>query len=229
MISKKIIIAIDGHASCGKSTLAKDLSKWLSYNYIDTGAMYRAVTLFALENNLINLESINLETLRTAMNDIEINFVYDQNLSESHTYLNGKDVEADIRGMHVSNYVSQISVIDFVRTQMVILQQKMGQEKGIVMDGRDIGTVVFPEADIKFFVTATPQIRAERRYKELITKNQEANYDAILNNVIQRDQIDSNRKIAPLTPAKDAIFIDNSNLSIVQQLQHVKDIIISKF
>jgi len=228
-LKQNIIIAIDGHASCGKSTLAKDIAKWLQYKYIDTGAMYRAVTLFALENNLITTEDIDLVNLNNYLNQINITFVYNKILEKSETYLNNKNVETEIRGMHVSNFVSRISTVSFVREKLVELQQKMGVDKTIVMDGRDIGTVVFPDAELKFFVTATAEVRAERRYKELLSKNQTANYYEIYKNVVERDKIDSGREISPLKQAQDAILLDNSNINIEEQFELVKKIILEKF
>jgi len=229
ILKKNIIIAIDGHASCGKSTLAKDLAKWLQYNYIDTGAMYRAVTLFALENNFIDNQNIDLDNIKSNINKINISFVFNDVLKKSETFLNDKNVETEIRGMHVSNFVSPISTIGFVREKLVELQQLMGVNKKIVMDGRDIGTVVFPDADIKFFVTASADVRAKRRFDELVSKNQPADYEQILNNVIERDKIDSEREISPLRQAQDAIRLDNSNINIEQQFEFVKKIILEKF
>lgn len=225
---KKIIIAIDGHASCGKSTIAKDLAKHLKYRYIDTGAMYRSVTLFALQNNIIKNGEIDENSLKNSLSQIEIDFKYNEKIGKSETFLNGKNVEDKIRGMEVSEMVSPISTLGFVREKLVALQQKMGENKAIVMDGRDIGTVVFPQAELKIFLTASPQVRAERRYKELIAKGEEENFDEILENVKNRDKIDSGRKIAPLRKANDAILIDNSNISIQEQFEKVLEMVNEK-
>jgi len=228
-LKKKIIIAIDGHASCGKSTLAKDLGKELKYSYIDTGAMYRAVTLFAIQNNVFEGEKMNTYKLENELNNIIITFKFNETTKKSETYLNNKNVEQAIRGMEVSNKVSPISTLGFVREKLVALQQEMGKNKGIVMDGRDIGTVVFPDADLKIFLTASAEIRAKRRYNELTSKGYTANYEEIYANVISRDKIDSGREIAPLKKADDAIELDNSNMSIEQQYVFVKNLIYEKF
>jgi len=218
---KKIIIAIDGHASCGKSTLAKDLAKKLKYRYIDTGAMYRAVTLFSIENNIIKNNEIDENLLLKLLDKIIIDFRYNEELGKSETFLNDKNVEDRIRGMEVSELVSPISTIGFVRKKLVALQQQIGVNKAIVMDGRDIGTVVFPEAELKIFLTASSKIRAKRRFDELSAKGETVNFDEILNNVKTRDKIDSGREIAPLRQAKDAILIDNSNIGIKEQFEKV--------
>ncbi len=214
---KKITIAIDGFSSCGKSTMAKDLAREIGYIYIDSGAMYRAVTLYCIENNLIDGDLINLTKLKSAINDIHISFKLNVETGRPDTYLNGKNVENKIRTMEVSSKVSLVSAIDFVRTAMVEQQQQMGEEKGIVMDGRDIGTTVFPNAELKIFVTASPEIRAQRRYDELAAKGEKADFEAILENVKQRDYLDQNREISPLRKADDAILLDNSNLTIAEQ------------
>lgn len=228
-LSKDIIIAIDGHASCGKSTLAKDLAKELKYNYIDTGAMYRAVTLYALENNIIDGEKIDKEKLLKEMENINISFNFNSELEKSETFLNGKNVENLIRSLNVSNYVSPISTIGFVREKLVALQQEMGKLKRIVMDGRDIGTVVFPNAELKLFLTANAEVRAQRRFNELNAKGENPNYDEIYKNVITRDKIDSTREIAPLKQADDAIILDNSEMSIEEQYIWTKNLIQEKF
>lgn len=217
MNNKRITIAIDGHSSCGKSTMAKALAKRIGYAYIDTGAMYRAVTLYCLEHDMINGDEVNEPRLRRHMPKIEISFkVNDEGKSE--TYLNGKNVEQEIRGMEVSSKVSLIAAIGFVRRAMVAQQQAMGKEKGIVMDGRDIGTVVFPDAELKFFVTASAQVRAERRFKELQAKGDTTTtLEEVLANVEERDRIDSTRKESPLRQATDALLLDNSNLTIEEQ------------
>ena len=215
---KKITIAIDGHSSCGKSTMAKDLAKKVGYIYVDTGAMYRAVTLYALRNGLFNEDdSIREEELKEKMPDINISFKLNEETGRPDTYLNDELVEQDIRTMEVSNRVSPIAALPFVREALVAQQQKMGEEKGIVMDGRDIGTVVFPNAGMKVFVTASAEVRAERRYKELIAKGMEADYDEILKNVQERDFIDSHREVSPLRQAEDALVLDNSNMTIPEQ------------
>lgn len=215
---KKIIIAIDGHSSCGKSTMAKDLASKIGYTYIDTGAMYRAVTLYALRHDMFFLNgNVRRTRLRAAMCDIHITFKFNKKTRRPDTYLNGKCIESLIRGMEVSSHVSPIAAVDFVRTAMVAQQQEMGKARGIVMDGRDIGTVVFPDAELKVFVTATAEVRAQRRYDELLGKGEEASYEEILANVIERDRIDSTREVSPLRQADDAILLDNSNLTIPQQ------------
>jgi len=226
-MNKKLIIAIDGHSSCGKSTLAKDLAKHFSYNYIDTGAMYRAVTLYVIENNLFTGKKIKEEELKKAFDSgkIKIGFQYNQETKKSETLLNGKNVENEIRGIEVSNLVSPVAVIPFVRHELVALQRKMGKEGGIVMDGRDIGTNVFPNADLKIFLTADAEIRAERRYKELTEKGQNVSYEEILENVEERDHIDSTRATNPLRQAEDAVLLDNSHISIEEQLQNAINLV----
>jgi len=216
---KKIIIAIDGHSSTGKSTAAKQLAAKLGYAYIDTGAMYRSVTLFALQQKIIQNNHINENGLKKRMSEIEIRFKLNSTGGKQETWLNGVNVEAEIRSMEVSNWVSPIAKIGFVRDAMVDLQQKMGTEKAIVMDGRDIGTVVFPQAELKVFMTASAEIRAQRRYKELLETTPDANYNEILENLKSRDFMDSNREIAPLKPAHDAKILDNSSISREEQLQ----------
>ena len=222
-MQKKIIIAIDGHASWGKSTLAKDVAKVLKYKYIDTGAMYRAVTLFALQNNIMSNTKIDENLLKSRLLEINITFRFNSELQKSETFLNDVNVENEIRGLEVSNNVSPISTIGFVREKLVALQQEMGKSKSIVMDGRDIGTVVFPQAEIKLFLTASPDIRARRRYNELIAKSEDVNYEAILKNILERDKIDSGRKISPLKQADDAILIDTSNYTIKGQFEYVME------
>ena len=216
---KKITIAIDGFSSCGKSTMAKDLAREIEYVYIDTGAMYRAVTLFALRNGLIDENGIRRQELEAKMGEIMITFVLDPLAGRPLTYLNGECVENEIRTMQVSSYVSPIATLDFVRRAMVDLQRLMGEAKGVVMDGRDIGTVVFPDAELKVFVTASPEIRAQRRYDELTAKGEKCNLEEILKNVQERDRIDSTREISPLRQADDAIVLDNSYMTIEEQKQ----------
>lgn len=215
---KKITIAIDGFSSCGKSTMAKDLAKEIGYIYIDSGAMYRAVTLYCIEKGLFLPDgSINTTALSAQMNQISIGFKLNPETGRPSTLLNGQDVESRIRSMEVSAKVSLISALAFVREALVKLQQDMGKAKGIVMDGRDIGTTVFPQAELKVFVTASAQIRAQRRYDELTEKGQSVRFEDILKNVKERDYIDQNRAVSPLRKADDAIILDNSNMSIEQQ------------
>lgn len=221
---KKITIAIDGHSSCGKSTMAKDLAKRIGYIYVDTGAMYRSVTLYALRNGLFNANgTIKEEELRAQMGNIKISFKLNKATGRPDTYLNGENVENQIRTMEVSLHVSVIAALPFVRAALVEQQQQMGAEKGIVMDGRDIGTVVFPNAELKVFVTASAEVRAQRRYEELKAKGMEANFDDILKNVQERDYIDSHRATSPLRKAEGAIELDNSNITIEQQQQWLYD------
>ncbi len=215
---KKITIAIDGFSSCGKSTMAKDLAKEIGYIYVDTGAMYRSVTLYALRHNLFNADgTIREEELKEQMKDINISFQLNKTTGRPDTYLNGENVENDIRTMEISSHVSPIATLAFVREALVAQQQRMGAEKGIVMDGRDIGTVVFPKAELKIFVTASAEVRAQRRYDELKAKGMDADYADILKNVEERDYIDSHRATSPLRKADDAIELDNSNLTIAEQ------------
>ena len=220
---KKITIAIDGYSSCGKSTMAKDLAREVGYIYIDSGAMYRAVTLYCLENQLFTEEGIDTIRLEAAMPGIQISFQLNPETGRPMTFLNGANVEDRIRTMEVSNHVSPVAALPFVREALVKLQQEMGKEKGIVMDGRDIGTAVFPDAELKIFVTASAEIRAQRRYDELQTKGQEASFDEILANVKERDYIDQNREVSPLRQADDALLLDNSNLTIEEQKQWLKE------
>lgn len=216
---KKITIAIDGYSSCGKSTMAKDLAREVGYIYIDSGAMYRAVTLYCLDNGLFTPDGIDTAQLEAAMPNIRISFQLNPETQRPMTYLNGVNVEDLIRTMEVSTRVSPVAALPFVREALVKLQQEMGQAKGIVMDGRDIGTVVFPDAELKIFVVASAEIRAQRRYDELKAKGQEASYEEILANVKERDYIDQNREVSPLRQAEDAILLDNSNLTIEEQKQ----------
>ncbi len=216
-IKKAIIIAIDGHSSCGKSTFAKLIAKNLGYKYIDTGAMYRAATLFALQSNFFSAGNLNTEFLVNSLSKINIDFQQNPDTKTNDLILNGKNVEEQIRSLEVSNYVSEVSAIKEVREKMVALQQDMGQKKGIVMDGRDIGTVVFPDAELKIFLTASPEIRAERRYQELIKKGDNVSYKDVLENVMKRDEIDSTRKESPLKQASGALLLDNSNLSMEEE------------
>lgn len=214
----KITIAIDGFSSTGKSTIAKQLAKQLNYIYVDTGAMYRAVTYFALEHELIGEGFFHPEKLIEKLNDIRITFQFNEALGFAEVYLNGKNIEADIRTLKVSKYVSPVATISEVRQKLVEQQQLMGKDKGIVMDGRDIGTVVFPDAELKIFMIASAETRAKRRYKELLERGHNLSYNEVLENVTTRDRIDSTREDSPLTKAEDAIEIDNSNLTIEEQL-----------
>lgn len=217
---KKIVIAIDGYSSCGKSTMAKNLARQLGYVYVDTGAMYRAVTLYALRHQLFEADGeVDAASLQQAMPDIRISFQFNKQTGKPDTYLNDELVEQEIRTMQVSERVSKIAALPFVRTALVAQQQRMGVDKGIVMDGRDIGTVVFPHAELKIFVTASAEVRAQRRYDELQQKGMPVRYDEILTNVQERDYIDSHREVSPLRKADDAVELDNSNLTIGEQQQ----------
>ena len=221
---KKITIAIDGHSSCGKSTMAKDLAREVGYVYVDTGAMYRSVTLYALRNNLFNEDgSVKTAELEQQMPQINISFKFNAETGRPDTYLNNECVEKEIRSLEVSNHVSPIAAVPFVRTAMVAQQQQMGKDKGVVMDGRDIGTTVFPDAELKIFVTASAQVRAQRRYDELKAKGMPADFDDILKNVEERDYIDSHREVSPLRKADDAFELDNSNMTIPEQKQWLMD------
>ncbi|MGL5919050.1 MAG: (d)CMP kinase [Bacteroidales bacterium] len=222
-MEKKITIVIDGFSSCGKSTMAQDLAKELGYVYVDSGAMYRAVTLYAMQNNLIRDGIINTDELEKEMKNIHITFRFNQETKKPDTYLNGSLVEDEIRRLEVSNNVSLIATIPFVRKAMVKMQQELGKEKGIVMDGRDIGTVVFPDADLKVFVTASPEVRAQRRFDELTAKGDTVDFNAILENVKLRDHIDQTREESPLRQADDALVLDNSNISIEEQKKWLFD------
>lgn len=215
---KKITIAIDGYSSCGKSTMAKDLAKEVGYIYVDTGAMYRSVTLYAIRHQLFNADgSVKTEELEKEMPNIQISFKLNAEMGTPDCYLNGEYVEKEIRSLEVSSHVSPIAAVGFVRKALVEQQQAMGKEKGIVMDGRDIGTTVFPDAELKIFVTASSQVRAQRRYDELNAKGMPADFDAILKNVEERDYIDTHREVSPLKQAEDAIVLDNSNMTIAEQ------------
>ncbi|MBF1566813.1 MAG: (d)CMP kinase [Prevotella salivae] len=215
---KKITIAIDGFSSCGKSTMAKDLAKQLGYIYVDTGAMYRAVTLFAMQHGLFNADgSVKTQDLQQQMSHINITFKLNKLTGRPDTYLNNELVESNIRTLKVSNHVSQIAAIPFVREAMVAQQQRLGKDKAVVMDGRDIGTTVFPEAELKVFVTASAEVRAQRRYDELKEKGMPADFNDILKNVEERDYLDSHREVSPLRKAPDAIELDNSHMTIAEQ------------
>ncbi|MFC2772773.1 MAG: (d)CMP kinase [Segatella oris] len=226
---KKITIAIDGFSSCGKSTMAKDLAKKLGYVYVDTGAMYRAVTLYAMRNGLFNADgSVKTADLERQMNKINITFKLNKTAERPDTYLNNELIENDIRTLEVSNHVSQIAAVPFVREAMVAQQQRMGKDKGVVMDGRDIGTTVFPEAELKVFVTASAEVRAQRRYDELKEKGMPADFNDILKNVQERDYIDSHREVSPLRKAPDAIELDNSHMTIAEQSAWLMELVKQK-
>lgn len=218
MARKKIVIAIDGYSSCGKSTLAKSLARQLGYIFIDSGAMYRAVTLHAIRKNWISKDNIDKDAIIAGVNDIHITFRFDPEKEKNTTYLYGEDVEEEIRKPLVSELVSPISAIREVREAMVKLQQQMGENKGIVMDGRDIGTVVFPHAELKIFMTADPEIRAQRRYLELKSKGLDVTIENVRHNILQRDRIDQSREESPLKQADDSIVLDNSYLTLQEQL-----------
>lgn len=221
---KRIVIAIDGFSSCGKSTMAKDLAREIGYIYVDTGAMYRSVTLYALRHGMFRADgSIDTGALEAAMPEIRITFKLNKETGRPDTYLNGELVEKDIRTMEVSSKVSPIAALPFVRKALVEQQQMMGREKGIVMDGRDIGTAVFPDAELKVFVTASAEVRAQRRYDELKAKGMKADYASILKNVEERDYIDSHREVSPLRKADDAIELDNSHMTIAEQKQWLRE------
>ena len=210
---KRIIIAIDGFSSCGKSTMAKALARNIGYLYFDSGAMYRAVALFCMQNGLINGEEIDTAALRERLNEIHISFEADPETKNSVTLLNGVNVEHEIRSLEVSRFVSKVAALDFVRSAMVDQQREMGNQKGIVMDGRDIGTTVFPDAEMKVFVTASAEVRAQRRYDELVARGDNPDFNDILENVLQRDHIDQTREVSPLRKADDALLLDNSDLT----------------
>jgi len=222
---KKLIIAIDGYSSCGKSTFAKAIAEELNYIYIDSGAMYRAVTLYCLRRNFVGKGLLDLEGIREELKNMHIEFVYNPDKGEYETFLNSEDVEKEIRGIEVSAHVSRISMIQEVRSCMVELQRQIGVYKGIVMDGRDIGTVVFPDADLKIFMTASVEIRAQRRYDEMKAKSMNVPFDEVLNNIIARDITDENRDISPLRRADDAILLDNSKMTVEEQMKWVMQII----
>ncbi len=220
---KKIIIAIDGFSSCGKSTMAKSLARNIGYLYFDSGAMYRAVALYCQRNGLINEDKIETEKLREQMGNINITFEADPETKNSITFLNGENVEHEIRSLEVSRMVSQVAALDFVRSEMVEQQRRMGKQKGIVMDGRDIGTTVFPDAELKIFVTASAEVRAQRRYDELKARGDNPDFQEILENVQLRDHIDQTREVSPLKKADDALLLDNSNMTREEQEEWLKE------
>lgn len=223
-MTKKITIAIDGFSSTGKSTVAKQLAKELGYVYIDTGAMYRAVALYAMNNSMITENSFDRKALIERLPSVDLKFIFDENLGFAAIYLNGENVEEQIRKMDVSNHVSTVASVSEVREKLVSLQKAMGEEKGIVMDGRDIGTVVFPNAELKIFMTASPEERAGRRFKELDGKGEKVSYEEVLKNVVDRDHMDTTREDSPLVMAEDAIEIDNSYLTKEEQFKIVKEL-----
>lgn len=225
---QKITIAIDGFSSTGKSTIAKELAKKLGYIYVDTGAMYRAVTLYAMNHHFVSSSTLNLDELEKHLPSIRLSFVFNANLGFAEMYLNGVNVENEIRSLEVSQLVSKVSAISSVRKKLVLEQQDMGRHKGIVMDGRDIGTVVFPDAELKLFMTASAEKRAQRRYKELIEKGDSVEYEAILHNVVERDHLDSTREDSPLSKADDAIEIDNSDMGLQEQFDLIYALVTSK-
>ena len=216
--SRKIVIAIDGFSSCGKSTFAKAIAARLGYIFIDTGAMYRAVTLYSLEHGAVVDGEVHQDKVVELLPQIEISFRFNAERGASDIYVNGVEVEQKIRSIEVSNLVSKISSIAQVREKLVAMQQRMGQERGVVMDGRDIGTVVFPDAELKIYMTADPAVRAQRRYDELTAKGDDVTLEEILENVISRDHADMNREISPLRQAEDAIVLDNSHMSVEEQM-----------
>ena len=216
--SRKIVIAIDGFSSCGKSTFAKAIAARLGYIFIDTGAMYRAVTLYSLEHGAVVDGEVQQDKVVELLPQIEISFRFNAERGASDIYVNGVEVEQKIRSIEVSNLVSKISSIAQVREKLVAMQQRMGQERGVVMDGRDIGTVVFPDAELKIYMTADPVVRAQRRYDELTAKGDDVTLEEILENVISRDHADMNREISPLRQAEDAIVLDNSHMSVEEQM-----------
>lgn len=225
MIDKKITIAIDGFSSTGKSTIAKQLAKKLGYIYVDTGAMYRAVTLYAMKNEMVGETFLNKESLINEIKNISLSFKFNDDLGFAEVYLNDLNVEKEIRTLEVSKLVSKVSEISEVRKKLVAEQQQMGKNKGVVMDGRDIGTVVFPEAELKLFMTASADKRATRRYKELIDRGDKVKFDEILFNVQERDRIDSTRKDSPLMKANDAIEFDNSDMGLEEQFERIMSLV----
>ena len=227
-MAKKLIIAIDGYSSCGKSTFAKAIAGELNYIYIDSGAMYRAVTLYCLRKGYAGKGDLKISSILADIKDIDMCFVYNPDIQEYETFLNSENVEREIRGFEVSSHVSRISQIPEVRSRMVELQRQIGFFKGIVMDGRDIGTVVFPDAELKIFMTASVDIRSKRRYDELRSKNIDIEFEEVRRNIIARDIADENRDISPLRRAEDAIVLDNSRMTVAQQMEWVMKIIKEK-
>ena len=228
-MNKNIIIAIDGFASTGKSTLAKHLANYLNYIYVDSGSMYRAITYYALKNNYIPFDKENLKEFSKILLDIKLSFVFNKKLGYSEIFLNNINIEKEIRSIIVSNHVSSVATVSFIRKHMVNLQKELSLNKGVVMDGRDIGTVVFPNAELKLFLTASAEVRAKRRYSEYVNENVEVEYNEVLTNLKSRDLDDSKRKDSPLIIANDALEIDNSFMSMEDQLTFVKSILKDKF
>jgi len=228
MQNKKIIIAIDGYSSTGKSTIAKMLAERLGYIYVDTGAMYRAISLFAKRNGWIDEDHFDKEMLIRGLENAHLDFVFNEQAGFAEMYLNGENVEKDIRTMDISNLVSRVAAVPEVRQKLVAYQKAMGRKKGLVMDGRDIGTVVFPDAELKLFLTASPEIRARRRYKEMHEKNEKTTFEEVYENVVMRDRLDTSRKDSPLVMAADAIKIDNSELKKDEQFELILDIVKKK-
>ncbi len=224
-MEKRLIIAIDGYSSCGKSTFAKAVAKYLNYIYIDSGAMYRAVTLYSMRKDFISENGMDKRSILSNLQNIHIDFIFNGNINEYETFLNSENVEKEIRGIDVTSYVSRISQIYEVRLRLVELQREIGAAKGLVMDGRDIGTVVFPDADIKIFMTASADIRARRRHNELSEKGILTDFEEIKRNIIARDIADENRDISPLRRADDAIVLDNSRMTVSEQMEWIRDII----
>lgn len=228
-MNQKIVVAIDGFSSTGKSTVAKQLAKELNYVYVDTGAMYRAVTLFALQNNCVNNGEVLEQELIKKLDEVVVTFTYNKALGFSEVYLNGTNVEKEVREMEVSSYVSKVATISEVRKKLVMLQQAMGIEKGVVMDGRDIGTVVFPNAELKLFMTASAETKAQRRFDELVSKgNTEVTYNQVYQNVVERDRIDTTREDSPLVKADNAIEIDNSEMTRETQFEYILSLVNKK-
>jgi cytidylate kinase len=228
MQNKKIIIAIDGYSSTGKSTIAKMLAERLGYIYVDTGAMYRAISLFAKRNGWIDEDHFDKEMLIRGLENAHLEFVFNERAGFAEMYLNGENVEQDIRSMDISNLVSRVAAVPEVRQKLVAYQKEMGRKKGLVMDGRDIGTVVFPDAELKLFLTASPEIRARRRYKEMHEKNEKTTFEEVYENVVMRDRLDTSRKDSPLVMAADAIEVDNSELKKDEQFELILDIVKKK-
>lgn len=224
-MKQKIIIAIDGFSSTGKSTIAKQLAKKLGYIYVDTGAMYRAVTFYAMQQNFVSENYLSSNDLTTNLPNISLSFIFNKDLGFAEMYLNGINIEKEIRSIEVSKLVSKVSAISEVRKKLVFEQQEMGKNSGIVMDGRDIGTVVFPDAELKLFMTASADKRATRRYKELLDRGDNVNYEEILHNVQERDRLDSTREDSPLTKANDAIEFDNSDMGLKEQFERIMTLV----